>query len=75
MNLLKYGMENRKSSSTVRRCLAETALNMEKARADLEESMIEKSGIELPEMDDERMLQEIRDRIMTGEKSGMVQEL
>ena len=63
MDLLKYGMENRKSSSPVKRRLAEAALNVEKARADLEESSIEKSGIELPEMDDEKMLREIRARI------------
>lgn len=68
MDLLKYGMENRRSSSAVRRRLAETVLNMEKAGADLEESRIEKSGIELPEMDDEKMLREIRARIRTEAK-------
>ena len=69
MDLLKYGMENRKSSSAVKRHLAEAALNMEKARADLEESALEKSGIELPEMDDEKMLREIRAGIEAEKKN------
>lgn len=68
MDLLKYGMENRKSSSAVRRHMAEAALNLEKARADLEERRIEKSGIEIPEADDEKLLEKIRARIEAEEK-------
>ena len=68
MDLLKYGMDNRKSSSMVKRRLAEAVLNVEKAKADLEENRIEKSGIRLPEMDDGKMLREIRARIETEEK-------
>lgn len=68
MDLLKFGMENRRSSSAVKRRMAEAVLDMEKAKADMEESRIGKSGIELPETDDEKMLREIRARIETEEK-------
>ena len=70
MDLLKYGMENRKSSSAVRRHLAEMALHVEKRRADLEEKALEKSGITVSEEDGEEMLREIRARIAAGEGSG-----
>ncbi len=69
MDLLKFGMENRKSPSAVRRRLAEAALSVEKTRADLEEKAIEKSGIRIPETDDREMLREIKARIEAEEKS------
>ena len=68
MDLLKYGMENRKSSLALRRCMAEAALNAEKAKADLEEKLLAKSGIEISSAEEEKLLEKIRARIEEEKK-------
>lgn len=64
MDLLEFGMRNRRSRSAVKRCLAEAALKIEIVRADLLEKKLDRMHIALPEdMDSEKMLEEIWRRI------------
>lgn len=64
MDLLEFGMENRKSRSAVRRGLAKAALKIETVRADLLEKKLDRQHIRLPEdLDSDRMLEEIWNRI------------
>jgi hypothetical protein len=58
MDLLKYGMENRKSSSRIKRGLAEAALALEKARADREERKLSNQAIRIPEDEGENEMLE-----------------
>lgn len=64
MDLLKFGMENRKHPSAVRRRLAEAALYIAKKEADVMEWRIQRKRIELPEAGDEdELLMKIREEI------------
>ncbi|MDO4297417.1 MAG: hypothetical protein Q4C59_02925 [Lachnospiraceae bacterium] len=67
MDLLKFGMENRRHSSAVRRRLAMIALSIAKKKADIIEWWTDLKKIEFPkeESDEEflkRLMQEIQEK-------------
>lgn len=70
MDLLEYGMQNEKSSSMVKRVMAQAALSAVKKKADLYELYLEKN-VPVPDNpgDAEAMLQKIKERIAAESES------
>lgn len=65
MDFLEYGMQNENSGSLFRRMAAKGVLAMEKKRADLHESRLNRKEISFPDGPEENaaLLKKIRDQI------------
>lgn len=70
MDLLEYGMQNEKSSSVVKRAMAQAAIAAVKTGADLYEKILDSKKIEIPDSpeDTEKMLEKIRKEIQLSEE-------
>lgn len=68
MNLLEYGLENKESSSAVRRRLARIALELERVRADLLERKLRSHKYDYPAGDDNVLWEKIMQQINSEEK-------
>lgn len=70
MDFLKYGMQNEKSESLIRRMLARGMLAAEKKRADLCEISLSKKEISFPDGPEENaaLLAKIREQIDARDK-------
>jgi hypothetical protein len=65
MNFMKFGMQNEKSESFIRRTLARWILAAEKKRADLTENWLIRKQIQVPEKtgDEDALLKKIQAQI------------
>ena len=65
MDFLKYGLENKKSKSKLRRFIAECLLEIERRRADWYEARLDRKQLSIPDIPEETdaMLQTIWTRI------------
>ena len=71
MNLLTFGMENRRSASPGKRAVAEAALAFEKFRANQLEKKLEReiAEIKMTREDDDRIFQNILKQAESSEKA------